>query len=157
MKKMKSILSYREFLTETILNEIGEIRNPYKYEIVNDIVDGDRVCSFTNKNGIKYLLTFSRLDTHVVDVEYSIIDGRRIDTKSVANVGDPLTIFSTVFDALVKYVKENPEIEIISYSPAENFEGDKRREKIYMEYMKKNFDIKKTWIEDGPLVMVKIK
>ena len=143
--------------SETILNEIGEIRNPYKYEMVNDIVDGDRVYSFTNKNGIKYLLTFSRPDTHVVDVEYSIIDGRRIDTKSVANVGDPLTIFSTVFDALVKYVKENPEIEIISYSPAQNFEDDKRREKIYMEYMKKNFAIKKTWIEDGPQVMVKIK
>ena len=154
---MRYFKTYENFLTETILNEIGEIRNPYKYEIVNDIVDGDRVYSFTNKNGIKYLLTFSRPDTHVVDVEYSIIDGRRIDTKSVANVGDPLTIFSTVFDALVKYVKENPEIEIISYSPAQNFEDDKRREKIYMEYMKKNFAIKKTWIEDGPQVMVKIK
>jgi hypothetical protein len=53
------------------------------------------------------------------------------------------------------FVKENPEIEVISYSPVSNFQDDARREKIYMEYMKKNFDIKKTW-KHGP-VMVKIK
>jgi hypothetical protein len=152
---MKNLQTFEEFLNESILNEIGEIRNPYKYELVSDPEDSDSVYRFTNKNGIEYLITFSRPDMTTVDVEFGIIDGKKIDMNSVANVGDPLTIFSTVFDALVKYVKENPEIEVISYSPVKEFQGDARREKIYMEYMKKNFDIKKTW-KHGP-VMVKIK
>ena len=153
---MKNLPTYEDFINESIfLNEIGEIRNPYKYEIVSDPSDSDSVYRFTNKNGIEYLITFSRPDMTTVDVEFGIIDGRKINMKSVANVGDPLTIFSTVFDALVKYVKKNPEIEVISYSPVSNFQDDARREKIYMEYMKKNFDVKKTW-KHGP-VMVKIK
>ena len=152
---MKNLHTFEEFLNESILNEIGEVRNPYKYVQVSDKDDSDRVYRFTNKNGIEYLITFSRPDMTTVDVEFGIVDGRKIDMKSVANVGDPLTIFSTVFDALVKYVKENPEIEVISYSPVKNFQDDERREKIYMEYMKKNFDVKKTWKHGS--VMVKIK
>ena len=152
---MKNLSTYEEFLNESILNEIGEIRNPYKYELVSDPEDSDNVYRFTNKNGIEYMITFSRPAMTTVDVEFGIVDGKKIDMKSVANVGDPLTIFSTVFDALVRYVKENPEIEVISYSPVKNFQDDERREKIYMEYMRKNFDVKKTW-KHGP-VMVKIK
>jgi hypothetical protein len=152
---MKNLHTFEEFLNESVLNEIGEIKNPYKYEIVSDPSDSDRSYKFTNKNGIQYLITFSRPVINMVDVEFGIVDNKKIDMKSVANVGDPLTIFSTVFDALVKYIKENPEIEVISYSPVQNFQDDERREKIYMEYIKKNFDVKKTW-KHGP-VMVKIK
>jgi hypothetical protein len=90
-----------------------------------------------------------------IDVEFGIVDGRKIDHQIVANVGDPLTIFSTVFDALVKYVKENPEVEIIKYNPSKNFQGDVRREKIYMEYMKKNFEIKKTWTYGHVIVKIR--
>jgi hypothetical protein len=147
---MKSFKKYDEFL-----NEIGEIRNPYKYEMISDPSDNDRVYRFINKNGIEYLITFHRLGMLQIDVEFGIVDGRKIDHQIVANVGDPLTIFSTVFDALVKYVKENPEVEIIKYNPSKNFQGDVRREKIYMEYMKKNFEIKKTWTYGHVIVKIR--
>ena len=44
---MKNLSTYEEFLNESILNEIGEIRNPYKYELVSDPEDSDNVYRFT--------------------------------------------------------------------------------------------------------------
>jgi hypothetical protein len=137
---MSKFLKYSQFL-----NEVGEIRNPYKYERVDGPDDLDTVYRFTNKSGIEYLITLSRTQKDMVNVDFGIINGRKIDMQTVANVGDPLTIFSTVFDALTKYVKANPEVTKISYDPVTNFDGDKRREKIYEQYMKKNFNVIDSW------------
>lgn len=136
----KNFLSYQSFL-----NEIGEIKNPYKYSLVSGKGDVDTVYRFTNKKGIEYMITLSRTQSDTVNVDFGILKDKKIDMQTVANVGDPLTIFSTVFDALTKYVKDNKEITKISYDPVTNFEGDKRRERIYQEYMNKNFDIVDSW------------
>lgn len=137
---MNSFLLYEQFL-----NEVGEIRNPYNYQRVDGPDDLDTVYRFTNKSGIEYLITLSRTQKDMVNVDFGIINGGKIDMQTVANVGDPLTIFSTIFDALTNYIDDNPEVTKISYDPVTNFDGDKRRERIYEQYMRKNFKVVDTW------------
>jgi hypothetical protein len=134
---MKHLQTFESFIFESALNEIGDSQ-PMDWKLVD-----------TDKGGgsIEYIYQFDTPSatydvnlTHFpsqkrINVEFSI-DG---DTDIITNAGEALPVLSTVMDIVKDFRNKTPDLKEIGFVPSKADDGDTRREKIYLYYIKKNF------------------
>lgn len=130
---MKNLKTYEDFLFESALNEIGDMK-PLDWDAIKR--NGkETVYEFYLGPELYEVVLYSR-KPETVDVSFKS-DG---DDKNVTNSGQPFLVFSTVMSIVKDYIKNNPSITSFTFVPEKADAEDSRREKIYLHYIKNNFE-----------------
>lgn len=138
---MKWIQTFKSFLSESAINEIGDSQ-PIDWRLAG-----------TNKEmgSIEYTYQFdTAMETYDVNIshytsEYSKADNIVVDfsiggdTSIITNSGAALSVLSTVIDIVKDFIRNHPKVTEVGFVPSKANETDSRREKIYMYYIRKNF------------------
>ena len=130
---MKYFKTQENFLTETILNEIGDSK-PLAWEKTN--ASGKETFYEFDSSNIHYTVTIKSTNKNNIDIQYTA-NGF---AATITNAGNPLEIFATVLDILKEHLQDNPGITSFSFIPEKNIgSNDNRREKIYTYGIKRAF------------------
>lgn len=138
---MKRIHTFRDFLSESAINEIGDSQ-PIDWRLVDTYKEMgsmeytyqfDTAMETYDVNISHYTSEYSRADNIVVDFS---IGG---DTSIITNSGAALSVLSTVIDIVKDFIRKHPKVKEVGFVPSKANETDSRREKIYMYYIRKNF------------------
>ena len=152
-------------LYEELINEIGDASaKPYKWKWMDPRYDTYSI--FTTDSGLEYQVMTSLdgynefNDGETLSVEYGVEvvtkkGNKSIDYKLVTNRGEMFRVMATVVDIVQEFMKKNPEVEYIEFEGSKNKDGDQRRNKLYMQYIKKHLK-PKSIEDDGTLITVEL-
>ena len=129
-----------------ILNEIGDASlKPYEWTVKKSSSPSwdlgmekpfiEAEYKFTTDKGVKYKAGFSEEEEHGFFHFAFYPEGGGI--KDVVNKGEVFRVMSTIVDIFKDFIEKEEWSEIYYSSVRQNY-GDKRREKLYMAYLKKN-------------------
>lgn len=121
------------------LNEIGEVSNPYDWDLAEMDEEGGYYTFDTPEN--KYVVAFVELGGNTYDVSFNTAGGIvRKTIKLDTNENVALRVLSTVTEIALDFIKRaNPEELVIHpIKTKEDSKEDLRRFKIYGVYLRKN-------------------
>ena len=133
--------------------------------------DQDAEYSFVTDLGTKYnlvLTSMSWLDSNVnqvpaVEVEFLVAQqtemGQGWSSKVTTNKGEHLKVMSTIVDILKEYIKKNPAVKAIMYSPSKKDNEEvfgTQRDMLYKAFIKKAVP-SATFFKENDYVIAKIK
>ena len=129
-----------------ILNEIGDASlKPYEWTVKKSSSPSwdlgmekpfiEAEYKFTTDKGVKYKAGFSEEEEHGFFHFAFYPEGGGI--KDIVNKGEVFRVMSTIVDIFKDFIEKEEWSEIYYSSVRQNY-GDKRREKLYMAYLKKN-------------------
>ena len=131
---MRNLQTYEDFLLESVLNEIGDMK-PLAWD---DIKVNGKTTTYEFYLGPEfYEVDIYRTNNEKISVSFKA-DG---SDNSITNSGKPLLVFATVVGFMKDYIEKNPEIKFLSFVPEKTDYDDNRRLKIYMHYIKSSFDV----------------
>ena len=142
-------------LFEELINEIGDAgAKPYKWKWMDGRFTS--YAQFKTDSGLTYKVNTEIDDRRnlnhgiVLEIEYGIEDktskSSPVNYEIVTNRGELFRVMATVVDIVKAFMKKYPEVEYIEFEGSKNRDGDQRRNKLYMAYIKKH--IKSKSIED---------
>lgn len=142
-------------LFEELINEIGDAgAKPYKWKWMDGRFTS--YAQFKTDSGLTYKVNTEIDDRRdfnhglVLEIEYGIENktskSYTVDYEVVTNRGELFRVMATVVDIVKAFMKKYPEVEYIEFEGSKNRDGDQRRNKLYMAYIKKH--IKSKSIED---------
>lgn len=144
------------------VNEIADLKNPYDYTSIKSPREGFKEFTFVTKNNRRYSVILDTYENET-SIDFGIKrSGGGVDWNIITNDKD-FRAFDTIFTIVKNGIENDKKINTISYSPSKEHENDKRREKIYMYYINKYFDvISSEIIKGGPSgsdssIVIKIK
>ena len=149
-------------LFEELINEIGDAgAKPYKWRRMDRRYDTYYI--FTTDSGLEYQVMTefgSGEDRNTLLIEYGVEvitkqGNKSIDYELVTNRGELFRIMATVVDIVQEFMKKHPEIERIEFEGSKNKAGDQRRNKLYMQYVKKHLK-PKSIEDDGNSIIVEL-
>ena len=149
-------------LFEELINEIGDAgAKPYKWRRMDRRYDTYYI--FTTDSGLEYQVMTefgSGEDRNTLLIEYGVEvitkqGNKSIDYELVTNRGEMFRIMSTIVDIVQEFMKKHPEIERIEFEGSKNKAGDQRRNKLYMQYVKKHLK-PKSIEDDGNSIIVEL-
>ena len=152
-------------LFEELINEIGDAgAKPYKWRRMDRRYDTYYI--FTTDSGLEYQVMTSLdgynefNDGETLTVEYGVEvitkqGNKSIDYELVTNRGELFRIMATVVDIVQEFMKKNPEVKYIEFEGSKNEAGDQRRNKLYMQYIKKHLK-PKSIEDDGTLITIEL-
>jgi hypothetical protein len=129
---MRNLQTYDDFLFESVLNEIGDMK-PLDWDDIK-INGKETVYEFYLGPEFYEVVLYSR-NPETVDVSFK----SNGDDKNVTNSGQPFLVFSTVMNIVKDYIKNHPLIASFTFVPEKADFEDSRREKIYLHYIKNSF------------------
>ena len=80
---------------------------------------------------------------------------KSIDYKLVTNRGEMFRVMATIVDIVKAFMKKNSGVEYIEFEGSKNKDGDQRRNKLYMAYIKKHLK-PKSIEDDGTLIKIEL-
>ena len=146
-------------LFEELINEIGDAgAKPYKWRRLDRRYDTYYI--FTTDSGLEYQVMTELGSGETLLVEYGVEvitkqGNKSIDYELVTNKGELFRIMATVVDIVQEFMKKHPEIEYIEFEGSKNKAGDQRRNKLYMQYIKKHLK-PKSIEDDGTLITIEL-
>jgi hypothetical protein len=150
-------------LFEELINEIGDAgAKPYKWRWIDRSYNNYSI--FTTDSGLEYQVITQLSgdnfydDGETLSIEYGVKDGNKsrfFDYTLVTNRGELFRVMATIVDIIQEFMKKNPGIEYIEFEGSKNEDGDQRRNKLYMQYIKKHLKPKKVE-DDGNKITVKL-
>lgn len=146
-------------LFEELINEIGDAgAKPYKWKWMNPKYDTYSI--FTTDSGLEYQVMTELGSGETLTVEYGVEvitkqGNKSTDYELVTNRGELFRIMATVVDIVQEFMKKNPEVEYIEFEGSKNRSGDQRRNKLYMQYIKKHLK-PKSIEDDGTLITIEL-
>ena len=149
-------------LFEELINEIGDAgAKPYKWRRMDRRYDTYYI--FTTDSGLEYQVMTefgSGEDRNTLLIEYGVEvitkqGNKSVDYELVTNRGEMFRIMSTIVDIVQEFMKKHPEIERIEFEGSKNKAGDQRRNKLYMQYVKKHLK-PKSIEDDGNSIIVEL-
>tara|TARA_B100001093_G_scaffold341800_1_gene326572 strand:- start:578 stop:1045 length:468 start_codon:yes stop_codon:yes gene_type:complete len=150
-------------LFEELINEIGDASaKPYKWKWMDPRYDSYSL--FTTDSGLEYQVMTSldalNADGEILSVEYGVKfvtkkGSKSIDYKLITNRGELFRVMATVVDIIQEFIKKNPGVEYIEFEGSKNKDGDQRRNKLYMQYIKKHLK-PKSIEDDGATIRVEL-
>ena len=149
-------------LFEELINEIGDASaKPYKWRRLDR--RSDTYYIFTTDSGLEYQVMTefgSGEDRNTLLIEYGVEvitkqGNKSVDYELVTNRGEMFRIMSTIVDIVQEFMKKNPGIEYIEFEGSKNKAGDQRRNKLYMQYVKKHLK-PKSIEDDGNSIIVEL-
>ena len=152
-------------LFEELINEIGDASaKPYKWRRLDR--RSDTYYIFTTDSGLEYQVmtelsgAYLPGDGNTLTVEYGVEvitkqGNKSVDYELVTNRGELFRIMATVVDIVQEFMKKHPEIERIEFEGSKNKAGDQRRNKLYMQYVKKHLK-PKSIEDDGNSIIVEL-
>ena len=128
------------------INEIGDASiKPYEWVVKRSSSPSwdlgmekpfiDAKYKFTTDKGVKYKAGFNEEEKHGYFHFGFSTEGGGI--KDIVNKGEVFRVMSTIVDIFKDFIEKEEWSEIYYSSARQNY-GDKRREKLYMAYLKKN-------------------
>jgi hypothetical protein len=162
MKKTELKQIIKEELSK-IIGEIGEATsNPYSYKLTYEDRTGMKRYSFITNSGTKYEVSV-KLDTTYreksggkntkeIVVAFKTKNG---EYEDVTQENDSYRIMATVIQIVKDYLKETPDVDTISFSPAKSKDNDSRRENMYKAYISKQLPGSKVSV-DGEWYVVEL-
>jgi hypothetical protein len=95
----------------------------------------------SNKSGLKYVINFEKYTGDEGNYSLSFAEAKSKDYSASLNAGDMFSIMATIIE-ICKHFIDRFDVGSILYSAAEDKKSqegnENRREKLYMEYVKKN-------------------
>ena len=146
-------------LFEELINEIGDAgAKPYKWRRMDRRYDTYYI--FTTDSGLEYQVMTELGSEETLTVEYGVEvttkqGNKSIDYELVTNRGELFRIMATVVDIVQEFMKKNPEVKYIEFEGSKNKAGDQRRNKLYMQYVKKHLK-PKSIEDDGNSIIVEL-
>ena len=146
-------------LFEELINEIGDAgAKPYKWRRMDRRYDTYYL--FTTDSGLEYQVMTELGSGDTLTVEYGVEvitkqGNKSIDYELVTNRGELFRIMATVVDVVQEFMKKNPEVKYIEFEGSKNKAGDQRRNKLYMQYIKKHLK-PKSIEDDGTLITIEL-
>ena len=146
-------------LFEELINEIGDAgAKPYKWRRMDRRYDTYYI--FTTDSGLEYQVMTELGSGETLTVEYGVEvttkqGNKSIDYELVTNRGELFRIMATVVDIVQEFMKKNPEVKYIEFEGSKNKAGDQRRNKLYMQYVKKHLK-PKSIEDDGNSIIVEL-
>ena len=146
-------------LFEELINEIGDAgAKPYKWRRMDRRYDTYYI--FTTDSGLEYQVMTELGSGDTLTVEYGVEvitkqGNKSIDYELVTNRGELFRIMATVVDIVQEFMKKNPEVKYIEFEGSKNKAGDQRRNKLYMQYIKKHLK-PKSIEDDGTLITIEL-
>ena len=149
-------------LFEELINEIGDAgAKPYKWRRMDRRYDTYYI--FTTDSGLEYQVMTefgSGEDRNTLLIEYGVEvitkqGNKSIDYELVTNRGELFRIMATVVDVVQEFMKNHPEVKYIEFEGSKNKAGDQRRNKLYMQYIKKHLK-PKSIEDDGTLITIEL-
>ena len=146
-------------LFEELINEIGDAgAKPYKWRRMDRRYDTYYI--FTTDSGLEYQVMTELGSGDTLTVEYGVEvitkqGNKSIDYELVTNRGELFRIMATVVDVVQEFMKNHPEVKYIEFEGSKNKAGDQRRNKLYMQYIKKHLK-PKTIEDDGTLITIEL-
>ena len=146
-------------LFEELINEIGDAgAKPYKWRRMDRRYDTYYI--FTTDSGLEYQVMTELGSGDTLTVEYGVEvttkqGNKSIDYELVTNKGELFRIMATVVDVVQEFMKNHPEVKYIEFEGSKNKAGDQRRNKLYMQYIKKHLK-PKSIEDDGTLITIEL-
>ena len=153
-------------LFEELINEIGDASaKPYKWKRMDPRYDTYSI--FTTDSGLEYQVmtelggdAYLPGDGNTLTVEYGVEvvtkkGNKSVDYYLVTNRGEMFRIMATIVDIVQEFMKKNSGIEYIEFEGSKNKDGDQRRNKLYMAYIKKHLK-PKSIEDDGTLIKIEL-
>ena len=146
-------------LFEELINEIGDAgAKPYKWRRMDRRYDTYYI--FTTDSGLEYQVMTELGSGGTLTVEYGVEvitkqGNKSIDYELVTNKGELFRIMATVVDVVQEFMKNHPEVKYIEFEGSKNKAGDQRRNKLYMQYIKKHLK-PKSIEDDGTLITIEL-
>ena len=146
-------------LFEELINEIGDAgAKPYKWRRMDRRYDTYYI--FTTDSGLEYQVMTELGSGDTLTVEYGVEvitkqGNKSIDYELVTNRGELFRIMATVVDVVQEFMKKHPEVKYIEFEGSKNKAGDQRRNKLYMQYIKKHLK-PKSIEDDGTLITIEL-
>lgn len=146
-------------LFEELINEIGDAgAKPYKWRRMDRRYDTYYI--FTTDSGLEYQVMTELGSGDTLTVEYGVEvitkqGNKSIDYELVTNRGELFRIMATVVDVVQEFMKNHPEVKYIEFEGSKNKAGDQRRNKLYMQYIKKHLK-PKSIEDDGTLITIEL-
>ena len=146
-------------LYEELISEIGDAgAKPYKWRRLDRRYDTYYI--FTTDSGLEYQVMTELGSGDTLTVEYGVEvitkqGNKSIDYELVTNKGELFRIMATVVDIVQEFMKKNPEVKYIEFEGSKNEAGDQRRNKLYMQYIKKHLK-PKSIEDDGTLITIEL-
>ena len=146
-------------LFEELINEIGDAgAKPYKWRRMDRRYDTYYI--FTTDSGLEYQVMTELGSGDTLTVEYGVEvitkqGNKSIDYELVTNRGELFRIMATVVDVVQEFMKKNSEVKYIEFEGSKNKAGDQRRNKLYMQYIKKHLK-PKSIEDDGTLIKIEL-
>lgn len=151
-------------LFEELINEIGDAgAKPYKWKWLDGRFTS--YAQFKTDSGLKYQVNTEIDDRRdfnhglVLTIEYGIENktskSYSVDYEVVTNRGELFRVMATVVDIVKTFMKKYPEVEYIEFEGSKNEDGDQRRNKLYMQYIKKHLK-PKSIEDDGNIITVEL-
>jgi len=146
-------------LFEELINEIGDAgAKPYKWKWMNPKYDTYSI--FTTDSGLEYQVMTQLGSGETLSVEYGVKvttkkGNKSVDYKLVTNRGELFRVMATVVDIIQEFMKKHQDIEYIEFEGSKNEDGDQRRNKLYMQYIKKHLK-PKSIEDDGTLITIEL-
>ena len=103
----------------------------------------------------EYEVRIIRVDRESIDVQFSVGGS----TETITGAGMPFTVLATVTSIIKDYINSTPEVNAFFFTPSMNYEGDRRRLKIYLAYVRKVFPRSSVKLQEigGDYFEVKVK
>ena len=146
-------------LFEELINEIGDAgAKPYKWRRMDRRYDTYYI--FTTDSGLEYQVMTELGSGDTLTVEYGVEvitkqGNKSIDYELVTNRGELFRIMATIVDIVKTFMKKNSGVEYIEFEGSKNKAGDQRRNKLYMQYIKKHLK-PKSIEDDGTLITIEL-
>lgn len=172
-KKGKKLVPNCVPVDEDVVQEVGDgSAGKYEWEFKQYGESyQDSEFSFVTDLGTKYNIALSNktwVDSELdnipaVEVEFLVAQktglGQGWSSKVVTNKGEHLKVMSTIVDILKEYIKKNPSIEAIMYSPAKKDSKEifgTQRDMLYKAFIKKAAP-SATFFKEDNYIIAKIK
>lgn len=139
----------REF--NTFINEIGTASaKSYSFSIEQDS-PWVLTYEFTTESGLEYHVRFD-LDENMSSLSFYVANLDPGEVKGwifgqVTNRGELYKVMSTIVKIINEFIKKYPKIDTISIAPTKNYDEDNRRYKLYLQFINKNIDKSKFYVE----------
>ena len=146
-------------LFEEHINEIGDAgAKSYKWRWMNPKYDTYSI--FTTDSGLEYQVMTQLGSGETLSVEYGVNvttkkGNKSVDYELVTNRGELFRVMATVVDIIQEFMKKHQDIEYIEFEGSKNEDGDQRRNKLYMQYIKKHLK-PKSIEDDGTLITIEL-
>lgn len=148
-------------LFEELINEIGDASaKPYKHKLQQKNHFRE-YHEFETDLGTSYEVTFEFSEDFSkegewtnVEISFGTVEDGDLNNVIVTNKGELFRVMATIVDMTKKVLKKNKNIKSLSFTGSKNRgDDDKRRNNIYMAYIKKHLKAKNVE-DDGNQITV---